>query len=272
MRYRAALHPEMIAKIKFLSFLLIPFCLLCCLFLILAETTLHRILDWDTNYFGFPVARVEIMDLSQGTYNELIDGLISANVRLAICFSEVAYDFDSPVAEIVDTGKRFHFTKTLQDVATPNYKNIYAFSKLEPVAGMYKLARMIGESSHFMKDKRVGEFKTNGIYEIWFRNSLNGKMADKVFVCTHENVVVGLVTCAKKEGYGTVGLIGTDRRFQKQGVGSVLLKTAEYWFYQNGIKEVRIITQVDNVGAIALYKKNGYQIDKVEFTYHLWLD
>lgn len=218
------------------------------------------------------MARVDQPTISQGAFNEIIEGLISDNVRLAFCFSETAGDFESPVAQIVDTGKRFHFSKKLEKRAAKNYKKIFVYSKLEPVAEMYKIARMIGERSHFMKDKRIGEFHSNGIYEIWMRNSLNGKMADRVFVCAHENTVVGLVTCSKKNGYGTIGLIGTDPRFQKQGVGSVLLETAENWFYQNKISELRIITQVDNLGAIALYKKMGYEIDKVEFTYHLWLD
>jgi len=238
----------------------------------LSETKLYRLLEWDTNYFGYPVAKVDQPAISQGTFNEIIEGLISDGVRLAFCFSETAGDFDSPVAEIVNTGKRFHFIKKLEEREVKHYKNIFAYSKLEPVAAMYKIARMVGENSHFMRDKRIGEFHSNGVYEIWLRNSLNGKMADQVFVCAHENTVVGLVTCAKKSNYGTIGLIGTNPRFQKQGVGSVLLETAENWFFQNKISEVRIITQVDNLGAIALYKKMGYEIDKVEFTYHLWLD
>lgn len=229
-------------------------------------------LDWDTNYFGFPVARVDQAVLTQGSYNELIEGLIGENVKLAFCFTETAGDFDSPVAEIIDTGKRFHFSKTLESSTDKTYKNIYSFPKLEPVAEMFKIARMIGSRSHFMKDKRIGEFHSNGIYEIWMRNSLNGKMAAQVFVCAHENTVVGLATCVKKAGYGSIGLIGTDPRFQKQGVGSVLLETAENWFFKNQIKEVRIITQVDNAAAVALYKKMGYEINKVEFTYHLWLE
>jgi len=52
----------------------------------------------------------------------------------------------------------------------------------------------------------------------------------------------------------------------------VLLKKAENWFYQQGIFQIQIITQVDNQGAVALYKKMDYQIVKVEFTYHLWLN
>jgi len=116
------------------------------------------------------VARVDLPLISQGTYDELIDELQSAEVELAFCFSE-------------------------------------SEAKLEPTAGMYNIARMIGQGSHFMKDSQIGAFRSNGIYEIWMRNSLNGKMAQKVFICLHKNECVGLVTCQKNANYGVIGLM-----------------------------------------------------------------
>lgn len=58
-----------------------------------------------------------------------------------------------------------------------------------------------------------------------------------------------------------------DRR--RRGIGSKLLKTAEEWLAQQGVKRVQLETAVDNQAAVAFWQQAGYQVLRVLPRYYL---
>ena len=58
-----------------------------------------------------------------------------------------------------------------------------------------------------------------------------------------------------------LGRIGVRKSHQSQGLGTKLMKYALNWFHEKeGITEVQLYTQIDNLQAQGLYNKHGFKI------------
>ena len=54
--------------------------------------------------------------------------------------------------------------------------------------------------------------------------------------------------------------LDVDPRFQSQGIGLRLLKASEEEVIASGIKSIRLEVSINNLPALRLYEKAGYQI------------
>ena len=73
------------------------------------------------------------------------------------------------------------------------------------------------------------------------------------------NGVGGFITAdAGRAGRGHIITIDVAEAARRGGVGSLLLRSAEERLRQADCHEVRLETAVDNVGALAFYKRLGY--------------
>lgn len=64
-----------------------------------------------------------------------------------------------------------------------------------------------------------------------------------------------------------IGLIAVHDKHWGKGIGSSLLNSISFVYPNN---KIIVSTQEQNKGAIALYEKNGFQIDTKKYIYHLW--
>lgn len=55
--------------------------------------------------------------------------------------------------------------------------------------------------------------------------------------------------------------IGVDAKWRRAGVGTALLQYVLDWAQQNGIDRVQLAVVSANVPAIALYEKNGFEVE-----------
>lgn len=67
---------------------------------------------------------------------------------------------------------------------------------------------------------------------------------------------------------GEIALIGVLPSHQRQGLGQTLLSASFGHLRGRGMREVRLHVSVDNVGAIALYKRNGMRVAHVVRRYY----
>ena len=100
------------------------------------------------------------------------------------------------------------------------------------------------------------------------------KMQGKLLVATVDEEIVGFVQgviiehkrgedeiydlahVEAKEGW--IGLLFVEPAFRKQGIGQSLLDKMKAYFKESGCTCVKLLVLADNVGAIEVYKKNGF--------------
>jgi len=76
-----------------------------------------------------------------------------------------------------------------------------------------------------------------------------------------ETPVCGFIIAHRRRGgYGHILTIDVDPYFRKHGVGSLLLKAAHERLAKEGCHTVFLETAVNNLSALAFYKKHGYNI------------
>lgn len=236
-----------------------------------------QLLDVDSEIFGFPVAKILPDKLSRGELKQVISRLKKEDVRLAFWASNpkdkesqqaarFCHGFlaDKKVTFVIDIGQ-------LPDRPTGIDWEIEEYADALPCAELENLAIQVGRNSRFGADPRIPEDAFIDLYKLWIRNSVNGQVADAVFVVRQSGRVVGMVTVGVKDGRGNIGLFAVDPALRRKNLGVSLVRAAQEWARRKGFRFAQVVTQGKNVAACRLYRKCGYSIDKIEFFYHFWI-
>lgn len=236
------------------------------------------LLQWDSDFFGYPVARVQAA-VTPDDLPAVQAELIQYQIRLAYwsvrpedtvvqgCLARLG-------AQLVD--KKTTFVKTLnheppKGAATAAVSE-YTAETLSPELRV--LAIQAGLFSRFQVDPRIGYDKFVELYTLWMEKSVRRELAEDVLVvCDNDKPnqpVIGVATVGQKAGVGDIGLVAVAEHYRGQGIASALMQACDQWFYYHHYTKTQVVTQGDNAAACKLYGKAGYTIGQVEWLYHYW--
>jgi GNAT superfamily N-acetyltransferase len=63
--------------------------------------------------------------------------------------------------------------------------------------------------------------------------------------------------------YAEVGALVVDQEHRGLGIGKLLLREAEVWAKQNGLKRIRLLSNTTRTDAHRFYDREGYQVAKI---------
>jgi dTDP-4-amino-4,6-dideoxy-D-galactose acyltransferase len=244
-------------------------------------------LEWDSDFFGFTVARVERDRL---TGEEAASALAWCRARGVRCLYFLCAPDDDESVRAAEAGG-FHFVDIRVDLdwrvppgavvaplgdeaaslggeaAPPGVRPLYdaeCDELIEIAAGAYA-------DSRFYYDRNFTPERASALFREWARKSCAG-YADAVLVCEREGGRVGgFVTChAETPGVGRIGLTGVHTEARGTGAGRKLVRAAQGYFAARGVAEVRVATQGRNVAAQRLYQRCGFRTRSVGLWYHRW--
>jgi dTDP-4-amino-4,6-dideoxy-D-galactose acyltransferase len=233
-------------------------------------------LEWDSNFFGFKIGRVfinksnasEIAAISELIKNEQFKMLY---VILNEWDDEIHEKLQNAGAKLIDKKTTYVHTvtaeaKTVVDFPVVEYADKYMTPEL------IELAYASGKYSRFLIDKGFGKKSFEKLYMEWLTNSLNGKFADKLWVATDREKVIGFVTAkrSKEDNSGQVGLIAVSEAYRGRKIGHALMSVCNDWYLHHNLQQATVVTQGDNKAACKFYEAVGYHVGKVEYYYHLW--
>ncbi len=231
-------------------------------------------LDWDTQFFGFGTARILPSSLNANQLAQLLAELRGKETRLVYWSTpeEVAFDISALNGWLVDRKTTFQIElETLnpqQFIATALVGRHQAGAGDE---GLYNLAIQSGEYSRFACDPRFPQEKFRALYREWMRKCLSHELADEILVVGEAGKPSGMVTVSKKGAMGEIGLIAVDAAARGKHYGEMLVRAAQLWYLKQGLQQAQVVTQGDNLPACRLYRKCGYETQRVEYFYHFWL-
>ena len=239
---------------------------------------IFEILKWDSDFFGFIVARLAPHRLTADELERTLALLKKQKVSLVYWACD-PLDKDSQQAAKLFGGfladRKITYEIDLQNVTNANFRQDSETIEeyIEPVldSQLEALALKSGIFSRFKVDPKFSKEQYERLYTLWVRNSVNNTMADIVFVAKYRGNIVGMVTARKKQDYGQIGLISVDESMRGKNLGMSLVSKALEWSILQGCKVAQVVTQADNVAACKLYDKCGYHIKKTEHFYHFWL-
>lgn len=232
----------------------------------------YEILNWDTDFFGYPVARIHGDHLSPEELRLLLTEM-KGKVRLVYYASAFPLEGTDDLLNefnglLADQKTTFYKASTAASVQNPN---IVAHQEGMDREALVNLSIASGIYSRYNIDPNIGEAKYQALYTAWMLNSINGVLAKEVLVYSVNKEALGTVTLAIKGDVAEIGVIAVKETKRGLGIGKALMEAADVFATAHQLPGIRVVTQGTNKPACALYAGRGYEIKKVEYFYHFWL-
>jgi len=230
-------------------------------------------LQWDTDYFGVSSARVNINGVVDEQNQEEIIKFCKDHDFVTISnlnnIKENNYWIGNRTKAFL-ADMNIQFIKTLVD--KPNYQDekIYVVNCLSRSKQIIDIARKSFNCSRFFNDPNLPIEQAKNIYLHWTECAF--EQENKYFVISEiEGNVAGYILFSFNGDSSVIELIAVDEKYQGQRVGKSLIHKMESFVIEQGIKKIKVGTQVNNISAAQFYTKMGFKYVSCSSMYHLWI-
>lgn len=233
-------------------------------------------LEWDSEHFGLPVARIEPAGLPEEELRADLERAREEGVRLVYAFGPE----NQPPAEalLAEFGGRAVSTqveyrrelpRTVGPPA-PEGVRIEGWGGAPAPPDLRALAVEAGRFSRFRVDPGISRDRFEALYVLWLERSIRRELADHVLVARDESrTALGLVTVARPDpARGRIGLLSVDPRWRRFGIATALMAAAEERMREAGCREAEVVTQAENAEVCRFYATTGYAVAHRERAYH----
>jgi GNAT superfamily N-acetyltransferase len=230
-------------------------------------TPRYHSLAWDSDFFGFPVARIAPQITDEKSVTPVLEELRAAGIRLAYWqprHSTALRNFaHSSGAGFIGSHARY------ERATRPGEIRAEKCSASTPA--LEALAVEAGMLSRYALDPAMPAGTAARLYAIWMRESFGGAMGNEVLATGDACGLTGMVTLKYERGEGSIGLVAVARRARGAGVGRLLVDSASARFAALGIGHASVVTQGENAAACRLYEACGYERAEESLIAHFWL-
>jgi dTDP-4-amino-4,6-dideoxy-D-galactose acyltransferase len=226
------------------------------------ETAELTELKWDSDFFERRICRLDVGDEMNDT--AIINTLEGFSGDLVYVFSPRPLNIS--ISGFMPADRKIVYEKPISNSSTGEDKEIIQANRLND--RLVDLALVSGNHSRFKNDSVLAAYFEK-FYTLWISKSVNGELADKVYVVKGDKgEELGFVTIKRSGKAATIGLIAVDEKSQGLKIGSRLMHAAEAWAGKSGANMMLVATQADNVQACGFYEKNGYKVQSETYIYH----
>ena len=240
----------------------------------MTDSTLCRILTWDSDFFGVRVARVLPTQLDAGEMMQVLEWCNAQGVQLLY----LLVDADATPTVRLAEDHRFRFvdirvlyTYAIQRQPLPPPQPNVRMMQTEDAPRLQQIARESFQDGRFYHDPHLTRDQADAFYETWVVNSFHG-YADAVLVAEVDGRAQGMVTCHvdTEARVGHIGLIGIHHSARGQGLGRQLTWASVRYFAERDAQAAHVVTQGRNIPAQRLYQSCGFRTQSVQLWYHRW--
>jgi dTDP-4-amino-4,6-dideoxy-D-galactose acyltransferase len=237
-----------------------------------------ELLEWDTAFWGFTVARVRGNRLDHDKLSAIDAWCARFDVRCLYLLA-AADDFattclaENAQFRLVDV--RMTYARRTNEGLAPRAS---AATPLElrsaadgDIVALQQIARASYQDTRFYHDPRFKRDRCDDLYATWIERSCHG-YADAVLVAGPAGEADGYVTCHghRPDSPASIGLVGVRPDARGRGVASTLVAAAIDWFRAAGEHDVTVVTQARNLQAQRLYQRAGFSLVDVGLWFHRW--
>ena len=233
-----------------------------------------EILEWDTTFFGFCVARVQDT-LTQESVQQIDTWCQQSGVRCLYFLSRaddantsrLAHDNDFRPVDIRLTFEH----KNLDKKASETHAAVVRPAHSDDVPTLQSIVRDSYHDTRFYFDTNFPRQLCDSLYETWIQASCEG-YADVVLVAELDGAIAGYISCHLNEASrsGDIGLVGVSSQARGRGIGQTLVFSALEWFCAQGMQKALVVTQGRNIAAQRLYQRCGFLTQSVQLWHHKW--
>jgi dTDP-4-amino-4,6-dideoxy-D-galactose acyltransferase len=229
-------------------------------------------LKWDSEFFGYEVARIFFDQYGCETLDYLFQQLEHKETRLSYLFvPETNKELNQL---IINKGCILVDKKTIYSKTTEKhnfYSNkIIEYQKNEINEKLIELVLEAGSYSRFKQDVNFTNREYERLYIEWLHKSLNKSLALNTFVSILDSGIVGIITLGEKSGSADIGLVAVNKNSRRLGIAKDLIHFADNAASDLGFDNIKVATQFQNIAACKLYEKCNFHIESTINIYHYW--
>lgn len=239
-------------------------------------TDLVSLLEWDTRFFGFPVAFLSCRYLSPSIVAQTDRFIRDHSIRLVEYLCNCHDDRSVKLAEQVD----FHFTDIRLtfdirlEAKQQSVPSAYSFGAAthDHVGHLKQMTQSMYKDSRYFYDGHFEVGKLNLFYANWIEKAVHGTFDDECVCLFDGGMPVGFCTIKYSgQGSASIGLFGMDARFTGKGLAKVLLLNTFNRLIDKKVRYVTVVTQGRNYAAQRLYQSVGFRTQSTQLWYHKWI-
>lgn len=237
------------------------------------------LLEWDTRFWGFPIARIEPATLSSTALEEVLAWCSAHEIRCLYFRADGSCPRTLALAFL--GGFRFVDVRVELDLSLPvppiTHRNpepdIVRPATVEDLPVLRELAASAHRDSRFFKDDSFDAKRVGDLYRAWIDRDFVRHFVLTCESSKHPGQPCGYVTCVchANSTEGQIGLIAVAPEHVGRGLGTRLMHAALNWFEKEGLRTVKVVTQAPNVRAMRLYETIGFRTSNVTLWFHKWL-
>jgi len=230
-----------------------------------------KLLDWDSNFFGFKVATISAPFLNKEEIADVCNTMKKETIHLSYWKTpnEITEFPDQLNVNLADIACIYSIVLPLKTVKIDKHIALYSDDIVSNE--LESIAIQCGVHSRFKTDKRFAKGSYERMYKTWIEKSVNRLLADDIIIYKKEDKIAGIVTVYVKNNIGFIGLFGIDESMRGIGIGKQLLNAAIAYFIDKKCDRAQVITQNDNKAACSIYEKCGFSIKQKSYCYHIWM-
>jgi len=247
----------------------------------LAGVAEWRFLEWDSEQFGTPAARVDLLYAS-GSYAEarskkselialMLDQCREAGIHHLLARVDTGdltaiHALEGAGFEMIDGIQTFLLSLDGNHSSAPFGTRLFEPKDLLEVLDIGRTAFVF---DRFHADPSLSLRVADQVNESWTRNCCLGTAADAVVIAEEDGRIASYVTCQadRESKRGVVILVATAEWARGRGTGRRASLAALHWFANRGMETVEVGTQLRNIPAARLYQSMGFRLIRTSLTF-----
>jgi len=210
------------------------------------------LLDWDTEFFGFPVAQISSNRLDKKNLQEVLNFCKKKKIKLL----QFKCDAHHRSSVLLAEKNNFHFadvritlTKQLimENCHKQNLPNkiLFRVGDKNDIPTLKDIVTDIYINSRYYFDTNFPRNDVHGFYRNWIEKSVLGNFDDLVYVLCNNDVPVACCSILYNSTRlsATIGLFAVDDKMSGKGLGNLLLSKVLRKLSLEGVKKVSVVTR-----------------------------
>jgi GNAT superfamily N-acetyltransferase len=235
-----------------------------------------ELLEWDSEHFGFPVARLRGSRLDEASAGQVDEWSRARGVRCIYFLADPDHAETSRVARAHGFAP-VDVRLTLRHELDPLPENATAVAireaRPEDVPALRRLATRSHHSSRFYQDPAFSRERCDALYASWIESGIRDPER-WVYAPEVDGAPIGyqLITPATPGGIARMDLLAIDEAHHGKGVGRALLASELRRAASHGASAVETVIQERNGRALRIHLAVGFTPIQREIWHHKWFE
>jgi dTDP-4-amino-4,6-dideoxy-D-galactose acyltransferase len=119
--------------------------------------------------------------------------------------------------------------------------------------------------SRYLKTNIFSSSKVEDFYKVWIHNAILGLHDNECLGAFSKDKLIAVCSLKFTSSVAQIGLFGVHSSVQGKGVGKDFLIKIHNYLLEKSFNELSVVTQGENINAIKLYNRAGFELNKYEY-------